>query len=227
MHITEVVYYTDPLCCWSWGMETAIKKLQATFDATVRWRYCMCGLIPDWKHFSDPVNSVQRPAQMGPVWMHAQAVSGASFDTTLWFKDPPSSSYPACIAVKCVELQNISYVPSFIELLRTACMTNGINIARTEALVSVGELLTLSVDTFDIELFRQDLIGQRARDAFRKDLEEVRIKQIDRYPSLLVRKADNSQVLFSGYRSYDELSNIFRSEYKDRLTQVPPSPYNT
>ena len=57
-----LTYYTDPLCCWSWGMHAAISKLKEEYE-TASWRYVVGGLIPDWQNFCDPVNSVTRPLQ--------------------------------------------------------------------------------------------------------------------------------------------------------------------
>src|SRR5215203_2358567 len=95
----QITYYTDPLCCWSWGMEPAIRRLRYEYAEVIGWRFCMGGLLPDWKRFSDPVNHVSRPAQMGPVWMHAMQITGMEMKTTMWHTSPPSSSYPACTAV--------------------------------------------------------------------------------------------------------------------------------
>ncbi|RYF90207.1 MAG: DsbA family protein [Chitinophagaceae bacterium] len=209
MVIHEIVYYTDPLCCWSWGMESSLNAIAERLGKKVRWRYCMCGLIPDWKHFVDPVNSVQRPAQMGPVWMHAQAVSGATFDSTIWFRDPPSSSYPACIAVKCVELQDALYVPTFLNLLRKAGMSNAINISKQDELIKLARELKHSFPLFDHNVFKQDLVNGRGREAFRADLSEVQSRGINRFPSLLIR-SDKEPVLLTGYRSLEQLSAFLK-----------------
>src|SRR5436305_1999889 len=90
----QIVYYTDPLCCWSWAMEPQLRRIQFEFRE-ISWRYCMGGLLPEWKNYNHEVNSVSRPIQIGPVWMHAGQVSGMPMDTTIWMRDPPQSSYPA------------------------------------------------------------------------------------------------------------------------------------
>src|SRR4051794_21017197 len=104
--LLEITYYTDPLCCWSWGFEPQWRKLLAEFSGKLKTRYCMGGLLPGWKNFHDAVNAVTKPVQMGPVWMHAAQVSGMPIQHNLWVKDPPASSYPACMAVKCAGLQS-------------------------------------------------------------------------------------------------------------------------
>src|SRR5687767_9309029 len=88
----EITYYTDPLCCWSWALEPQWRKLRYEFGDQIRWKYCMGGLIPNWQTFSDPMNSVARPAQMGPLWMDASQVSGMPIADSIWSQNPPASS---------------------------------------------------------------------------------------------------------------------------------------
>jgi len=76
----EVVYYTDPLCCWSWAFEPHWRRLRAEFGAALDCRYRMAGMIADWGSYSDPLNSVSRPLQMGPIWREAQHLAGVLVD---------------------------------------------------------------------------------------------------------------------------------------------------
>src|SRR4051794_14473222 len=95
--LLDITYYTNPLCCWSWGFEPQWRKLLYTFKDVITYRYRMCGLLPGWKNYHDSVNAVSRPMQMGPVWMHAAQLSGMPVQPNIWITDPPSSSYPACL----------------------------------------------------------------------------------------------------------------------------------
>jgi hypothetical protein len=66
--LVEITYYTDPLCCWSWAFEPQWRRLRYEYSGKIKWRYRMGGLLPDWSSFSDPMNDVSRPIQMGPFW---------------------------------------------------------------------------------------------------------------------------------------------------------------
>ncbi len=101
----EVTIYTDPLCCWSWAFEPQLQQLKSALTGKASWHYRMGGLIPSWKNFHDEVNSVTRPVQLGPVWMHAGQIANMPINHLVWMKDPPASSYPARIDVKCAQLQ--------------------------------------------------------------------------------------------------------------------------
>jgi len=209
MKSMQIIYYTDPLCCWSWVMEPALERLRTKLGAQAQWRYCMGGLLPDWNSFVDPVNSVTRPIQMGPVWMHAAEVGGVKIDHSLWFRDPPASSYPACVAVKCVELQSAAYVPGFLQKLREECMTNGLNIAKEEVLLNTASMLQKQFPSFNSDRFTDDLCNGNGREAFRADLHEVQVKNITRFPSLLIRRPEQPSILIAGYRQYESLMELF------------------
>ena len=98
----------------------------------------MGGLLPSWDNFSDDVHSVTRPAQMGPVWMHAAQLVNRPISTRIWHGDPPSSSYPACVAVKAAGLQSPEWGRKYFEYAQEAVMTEGKNIARPPVLLETG-----------------------------------------------------------------------------------------
>ena len=41
------VYYTDPLCCWSWAFEPHWRRLRDEFGGALDCRYRMAGMIED------------------------------------------------------------------------------------------------------------------------------------------------------------------------------------
>lgn len=178
------------------------------------YRYCMGGLLPTWKHYNDSVNSVTRPLQMGPVWMHAKQLSGMPIDQNIWMRDPPASSYPACVAVKAAAMQSTEAEENLLRLLREEVMLNGGNIAKKEVLFNVAKRLVNIDKDFDLEKFEQDCVGNEAMDAFRKDLAEVQMKRISCFPSLVVKNKDKA-ILIAGYHPYgyilEQLKNLLGS----------------
>lgn len=201
----EVIYYTDPLCCWSWVMTPAWKKIQKEFNSGLTVHYKMGGLLPSWDHFSDEVHSIRRPSQMGPEWMHAAHLSGVPTNSLIWITDPPASSFPACIAVKVVQLQSEYYVEHFLQSLRTAVMTEAKNIARNDVLLDAAWELRDKYSDFDLIRFKEDLMYDRGKEVFRKDLEETKYLGINRFPTLVIRRKDNTWVKLVGYQTYESL----------------------
>jgi putative protein-disulfide isomerase len=201
----DITVYTDPLCCWSWAFQPQLEAVQQKLATTARWKFRMGGLIPSWKNFHDEVNSVTRPVQMGPVWMHAGQVANMPIHHQIWMQDPPSSSYPACIGVKCAQLQSEDIGLTYLKLLRKACMGQGKNIADQAILFEVAEQLPALHNEFDLEAFISDYHNDIGLEAFRVDMAEVTKYRINRFPTLIVRSSDGRAIMIAGYRHSDEV----------------------
>lgn len=220
----SIIYYTDPLCCWSWGFEPQWRRLLYEYAEKISFRYCMGGLLPAWQNYQDTVNSITRPVQMGPMWMHARQLSGMPFQTNIWHHDPPASSYPACIAVKCAERQTAQAGDFYLRMLREAVMKDGKNIAKQQVLWQIAETLPALVPTFDVHQFQEDMKTNVGLEGFRADLQEVQRQGITRFPSLIIKNAQNQAVLFSGYRPYSALISSLQQVASLEKTNPLPTP---
>jgi putative protein-disulfide isomerase len=200
LHIT---YYTDPLCCWSWAFEPQWRRFRYEFAGAIEVKYCMGGLLPEWNSFNDAANHVTRPIQMGPVWMHAAQISGMPMQSRIWMENPPVSS---CIAVKCATLQSPEAGERYLRLLREEIMLQGKNLAKQEVLNEVAERLSLSLPSiFNTAKFYADIDNGNGIEAFRLDMNEVRLHNINRFPTLVIRAPGASAVMVTGYRNYASL----------------------
>lgn len=208
--VIELIFYTDPLCCWSWAMQPQWKKFLGQLRGhNVSVTYKMAGLLPSWKHFNDSLNSIRTPAQMGPEWMHAGKVSGTVINGRIWITDPPASSFPACIAVKCAELQAVPIGGHFLNLLREAVMVKGKNIAKGDILLEIASTLEDEYPEFDFKQFRNDLFGERGKKAFEKDVKEWKYLNASRLPAILFKSQNKGSMLLCGYQSYESLVNVY------------------
>ena len=202
----EITFYTDPLCCYTWVMQPHWKKFLEEFRETVNVTYKMVGLLPSWNNFSDSLNSIRKPMHMAPEWLHATEISGVYIDNSIWISDPPASSFPACIAVKCVELQSTETAALYFSMVQEAVMTKGLNIARTAILLELADQLSQLDLSFNVYTFRQHLLGESGKEAFRKDWQEAKYRDITRFPTLVFHAAGQNPVLLSGFQSYESLS---------------------
>jgi predicted DsbA family dithiol-disulfide isomerase len=205
--MVEITYYTDPLCCWSWAMEPAWQRLRNEYPDDITVLYKMGGLLPSWTMYNDQTNSIRKPVQMGPEWMHARALTGVPIDDRIWVSDPPASSFPACIAVKTAELQGALYGERYLAIARRAVMTENKNIARAEVLLDLASDLAQTDGGFDAVLFRRDLMG-RGLAAFREDWKDVKYQGIGRFPTLVFRYTDRPAIVLRGYQDYATLKNM-------------------
>jgi putative protein-disulfide isomerase len=204
----DITYFTDPLCCWSWAFESEWEKLLAIYKPH-KWRYCMGGLLPDWNNYHDTVNSISKPLQMGPMWMHAMELTGVEIHHDIWVKDPPASSYPACIAVKAAAQQSENAGERYLHLIREACMLHGKNIAKRSVLIDTAKLVAVNKNfAFDVQRFEQDLNSSETLEAFRKDLQEVKYYGINRFPTLVIKNDSNKAKLIRGYHRFETIAEI-------------------
>jgi len=210
----EITYYTDPLCCYSWAFEPQWRKLRYEFEGKISWQYIMGGLLPGWNNYNDELNSVSRPVQMGPVWMQASHISGMPMPNRIWMEDPPASSYPACIAVKCAQLQSVYAGERYLRLVREAIMLHGKNIAQQKVLFEIADNLQKEQPSFAAGKFKADMKNDNGIEAFRSDLQQVQYRNINRYPTLVLRQANQPAIMMTGYRPYPVLL--------DALKQVAP-----
>lgn len=207
-----ITYYTDPLCCWSWAFEPQWRRLKYEFKDRITFQYKMGGMISNWNHFSDPMNSVTKPVQMGPVWMEARHITGMPIHDSVWLTDPPSSSYPACIAVKTAALQSPGAEEQYLRKVREAIMLDGKNISRTDVLMEIADSLAAHApELFNSELFRQQFNKDESLGAFKEDLTKVRYHRITRFPTLTISKNNQAGVIIVGYRPYAVLLNALSS----------------
>jgi predicted DsbA family dithiol-disulfide isomerase len=204
--VLEVVYYTDPLCCWSWAFEPHWRRLRDEFGGALACAYRMAAMLAGWNSYNDPLHAVSRPVQMGPIWRHAQHLSGVPVDDRIWVLDPPASSYPACLAVKAAELQSAAAAELYLRRLREAVMTERRNIARREVLLELAdEVAVAAPDRMDAGRLRHDLEAAPARDALREDIKEARYRGIGRFPTLTMRHGRGAGIMIVGYRPYETL----------------------
>ncbi|WP_162915343.1 DsbA family protein [Paraflavitalea soli] len=197
----QATWFTDPLCCWSWGMQPHLDQWQAGYGDQLTLQYVMGGMLPSWQQFHDEANNVSRPVQMGPVWMHAAQLMGRPVHHQVWMKDPPASSYPACIAVKAAALQLPEAGITLFRNLQQALMAAGKNIASWPILQSLAAQLVAEYPAFDLRQFEADYKQDAAIDAFKQDLARVAQYRITRFPTLLIEIPGQKGILLAGYRT--------------------------
>src|SRR3989338_3834347 len=101
-------YFTDPFCSWSWANEPRYRKLREEFKDQIEWRHRLGGLMARWSpDFYDPLYDLHG-GDAKALAEHQEEVSLENkmpIDVGFWFESPPTSSHPACVAVKAVGLQ--------------------------------------------------------------------------------------------------------------------------
>lgn len=214
--VLEVSYFTDPLCCWSWGFEPQLRRLRYGFAGRIALRLRMGRMIPDWSAFSDPLNDIHRPAQMGPLWIQAATITGMPVEPAVWVHDAPASSWPSCIAVHAAGLQSPAAADLYLRRLREAVMIEGRNVGRSDVLIDIARGLgEARPDRFDAEQFEPDLAGREARAALEDDVREARFRGVGRFPCLGLSRPGADPIWLVGWRPWEALLAAVRDYAPD------------
>jgi putative protein-disulfide isomerase len=153
----HVSYYTDPACPISWAAEPALRRLEVQFGEELAVTYVMYGRARQF----------ERPLEEARAWLDA-AESGMPVDPRLWHDDPPSSSYPACLAVKAAAEQGLA--GPYLRVLREGFACERRRLDNADALVGLAS----AVPALDAARFRIDLQSHASVEAFGTDLERAR-----------------------------------------------------
>jgi predicted DsbA family dithiol-disulfide isomerase len=161
-----VTYYTDPACPYSWAAEPALRRLQVEFAEGLTITYVMGGLAREFR----------KPLQTMRHVLDAASESGMPTDPRLWLDAPPSSSYPACQAVKAAAEQGLD--GPYLRVVREGLMVDRLKLDSADALIDAAR----RVAGMDVERFAIDLRSHAIVEAFGADLERTRAAARDGEP---------------------------------------------
>lgn len=141
----------------------------------------MGGLIRDYEHYKNPVNSINRPSQMGPLWMEAKHTSGQPRDESIWIKDPVDTSYPACMAAKAAEIQSFNAGEAMLRKLREAVMMLAKNISQKQVILKIAENLEKE-GILNFQKFEESFFSEESANPFFHDLNTLNLKVFHVFP---------------------------------------------
>ncbi len=217
----QVRYYTDPACIWSWGAEPLVRRLMWEFGDALELRWVMGGLA---RSYGPGYRDAEGGIGTGPDcfadliahWLDVAAETRMPCDPRLWARNPISSTYPVCQAVKAAAEQGPRAAYSYLRRVREALVLERKKLDHAEALIAEAGPAGL-----DVERFRIDLASHAITEAFAADLDEVRsppeearragaVRETEgrervTFPSAVFVGEDGRRRGVWGYRPYDEL----------------------
>jgi len=215
--LLEVIEYTDPYCTWCWGSEPITKKIKELYGSQVQVSYRMGGLVADIGNFYDALNQIGGSnwyKQVADHWLDASSRHGMPVDEKVFYdiKDEMRSTYPASIAFKAAEFQDVELAKKYLRRMREGAAAERLPIHR----IDVQERLATEIG-FDIDQFHEAIINKKAEKAFMGDLAEARSRGITGFPTFLIRNRKGDELILNGYQSFENFELAFRKLTGDTL----------
>jgi hypothetical protein len=140
-------------------MQPQLRRLEVEFAGAVIFRPVMGGLA---REFGPALSVVGE-------WLGAGAASGMPVDARLWIESPPTSSYPACLAVNAAGEQGFEVQSAYLRVLRQGFACERRKLDGLEALVDVGG----AVRGLDVARLRVDMGSNATAELLGADLERA------------------------------------------------------
>lgn len=217
----NVNLYVDPLCCWSYALYLNWKKVIEHYPNFFCLSLTMGGMIRSWNSFFDPLRSVNNPHKMGPVWLEASQITGITFYDRLWVENPPTSSFPSCLAVKCALLQSPEAAEHFLCCLWKAVMEQGMNISEMEILLQLADQSgETSPEIINAKKLKEDMKAQKGMMLFKNDLSKIHLQDITRFPTLTLNRPGENGIMLVGYRPAEVLEEVVLKELENSVVNT-------
>jgi putative protein-disulfide isomerase len=131
MSRAKVIFVTDPMCSWCWGMAPDIER--ARRDGAAEFDFdCVLGGINVGS--SRPVSDFAR-ARLADVWRRVVSVTQAEFGEGLPRGDFVYNSVPACLAVEAMRELEGAAPFDFLHRLQTRFFVDGVDVGKESVLM--------------------------------------------------------------------------------------------
>jgi putative protein-disulfide isomerase len=223
----SVRLYTDPACVWSWGCEPRRLRLEWELGDSISFRPVMGGM-------ARTIDEGERE-ELLVEWLETSEETGMPTDPLIWRKNPLSSTYPACQAVKAAAEQGQEAAMRYLRRLREGIMLGRRRLDHIEALLAEAAGAGIDVGRFEIDLRSHAIV-----EAFGADLDEVRdppeeARQAGQvrtapggerigFPSYAVVGEDGARSALYGPQTYDKLRGAAIAAGASPATERPPEP---
>jgi putative protein-disulfide isomerase len=202
----KIIYYTDPICSSCWGIEPQLRKLKLEYGDDFEIEYRMGGLLPDWSYNS---GGISKPADVAHHWDEVSLYYEMPIDGDVWLEDPLDSSYPACIAVKAVQMQDTEKAVAFMRILREKLFLDKTNITRWKPIALAA--IEAGLNT---EQLKSDFDGP-AKELFEQDLAYGRKLGVRGFPTLYFSDGQTIKTTVYGSKPYYQFEQALLSTYPE------------
>lgn len=206
----EVELVTDPWSVWCWGFEPVRRALEHRFPS-VTFRPLVGGMFERLPDPDEMGFDVQR------FFAVVQRTTGMPLRLDASRRDPPQSTYPACVHVAAMRLVRPELGDAYLRRLREAVYLDARNVSRPEVAADVAASLRVPEDEF-LEALAS---GEPERE-FRETLGLLQAQGLHAYPTLVLRTRERTARV-EGFQSLPALLGILERLGVDLEEAEPPT----
>lgn len=195
---TEIIYVGDPMCSWCWGISPALNQLKRTAAINgIGYRIVMGGLRPDnseeWTpNFQDFLRH---------HWEEVSSRSGQPFSYDLLSAEHfQYNTEPSCRAVVTARTINPTVEARFFELTQHRFYVKNEDPAKVEFYKPICFELGIDYAKFSVLFPTEEM-----KRATYEDFQLNRQWGVRGYPTVIVRKGEQMQIIATGFASFEEM----------------------
>ncbi|MHB1845979.1 MAG: DsbA family oxidoreductase [Deltaproteobacteria bacterium] len=193
----EVVLYHDVLCSWCLLADARLALLREEYAGAIDFSYRAFPVRPN--------ESAPAAREVRTLARHYRRVAkepeGAGIVPDLWTEnDPPRSTLPPLVALEAARVQGARERDALLHALRDAAFRRGINVARKDVLIELGERVGLEMGRFLTALESPATLA-----AVEAEHEEARSRGVRGVPALVL----GGEWLIAGARPLAEYRELF------------------
>lgn len=194
-----IICVCDPMCAWCWGFSPVLDRLHATFGGRAPLTVIMGGL-----HAGDtmPMDEAYK-AEIRGHWQDVAKRTGQTFAHEFFEREGfVLDSEPACRAAVAVRRLDPAVLLDYIRAIQEAFHARNEDTTDRETLRGLAVALGVDGETF-VSLFESEEI----RTETAGDFSLARQLGAMGFPTILLRRGDEAEVLCVGYRPFGALRN--------------------
>lgn len=185
-------FFSDPFSPSSYMAGKELQRLIRKYSGLVAVEHYMGGLIPLWELYRN--NGISTHGDMVKHWQELGKRYKLTITGDVWLKDPPHSSFPACIAFKAAQMQSAEKARLYLQRMQELLFLENKNISKWKYLEKAAHEIQLDVGRLKMD------IASKARKDFEDDLIVAEKLGVGGFPTLIIKKRNGHMVVLEGYR---------------------------
>ena len=208
----KIIFVTDPMCSWCWGMADDIQSIRADYAELVEFDLLLGGINPQSTQY---VGKYGRQFLL-KLWEDIFQTTGKSFG----FKLPDMyihNSFLPCLAIESVKEFSVDLAFDFLYQLQKQFFEYGQNVNDLDMLRKQAENFGLPSDLFDLAMSKKHL-----KEQVRFQFQHSKSFGTSVLPSVLFDSGDTCNLLMGGYANKETIGQAL-SKLNERGNYWPES----